>query len=228
MDKTLLYSDLQITIDDFLTEETPIESLMTWIDELNDIIVSGDKIIHPQSIIKLFDIQEFTDKTVTIGNQVLECGKRIVSQLCQSEQLAVFTCSVGSGPSKQYKIHWENNDPLKAYYTDMLGSIAVEKSMDIFQKQLETEMKKTENSITNRYSPGYCGWVLVEQAKLFELLPDKPCGITLTPSSLMMPEKSISGIIGVGRKVEYSEYGCQLCELSHCIYRKKRQAQQKI
>jgi cobalamin-dependent methionine synthase I len=73
---------------------------------------------------------------------------------------------------------------------------------------------------TSRYSPGYCGWHLSEQRKLFRLLGDSPCGIELSDVCLMKPIKSISGIIGVGRNVKEKQYGCRYCEMETC-YRKR-------
>ncbi len=225
MEKALNYSDLQMTLEDFVTAETPWDALMTWENDLIEVLSSGHEIIHPLFHAELFDLQELSKKTFTIENKQFECGAKIIRQLNKSEKLALFTCSVGYGPTEQYKMYWKNNEPLKAYFTDRLGSIAVEKAMDIFQDQLEKEMNDEKLFITNRYSPGYCGWSVKEQAKLFALLPDRPCGITLTPSSLMLPEKSISGVIGIGKEVRFSAYSCHLCELSTCVYRKKRVTQ---
>ena len=74
---------------------------------------------------------------------------------------------------------------------------------------------------TNRFSPGYCGWKLTEQKTLFTLLGGMPCGIHLSDVCLMTPEKSISGIIGVGHKVNEKAYGCRFCDLKTCYKRKK-------
>ena len=51
-----------------------------------------------------------------------------------------------------------------------------------------------------RYSPGYCGWHVSGQRKLFDhLLPEK-IGITLRESFLMQPLKSISGVVIAGQR----------------------------
>lgn len=74
---------------------------------------------------------------------------------------------------------------------------------------------------TNRFSPGYCGWHVSEQHKLFSLFPaPEPCGVRLTPSALMMPIKSVSGIIGLGSHVRRMDYTCGLCDYLQCYKRK--------
>jgi hypothetical protein len=49
-----------------------------------------------------------------------------------------------------------------------------------------------------RFSPGYCGWHVTGQKKLFAALHPEEIDITLTPSCLMKPLKSISGVIIAG------------------------------
>ncbi|UCE26659.1 MAG: hypothetical protein JSW52_09965, partial [Candidatus Coatesbacteria bacterium] len=49
-----------------------------------------------------------------------------------------------------------------------------------------------------RYSPGYCGWDISGQKKLFEYLKPNDVGITLRESYLMEPLKSVSGVIVAG------------------------------
>ena len=59
--------------------------------------------------------------------------------------------------------------------------------------------------------------------KLFPLFPSaEPCGIRLTDSSLMLPIKSVSGVIGLGDGVRKLEYTCGLCTYDKCYRRKQR------
>jgi hypothetical protein len=61
---------------------------------------------------------------------------------------------------------------------------------------------------------------VAEQHALFALLPPQFCGISLGESALMHPVKSVSGIIGVGPEVKYSDYLCDVCNVSDCTYRR--------
>ena len=107
---------------------------------------------------------------------------------------------------------------LEGYVVDIIGSIIVEKAMDTVQ----LELKSMKNQITNRYSPGYCEWNVEEQKKLFSLLPDNFCNISLNDSALMLPIKSVSGFIGIGKDVRYHEYSCEKCNRTNCIYANKK------
>jgi hypothetical protein len=73
--------------------------------------------------------------------------------------------------------------------------------------------------MTNRFSPGYCGWNVKDQFTLFSFFPEKFCGIELTDSALMVPVKSVSGIIGLGENVQKKAYPCDVCTMQNCYRR---------
>ena len=51
---------------------------------------------------------------------------------------------------------------------------------------------------SRRYSPGYCGWHITAQRKLFAALQPAAIGVSLNASCLMEPLKSVSGVILAG------------------------------
>jgi hypothetical protein len=158
---------------------------------------------------------------LTVGGTTFQTGKIIFQQLKRSTQIAVFVCTAGAGIEQYSRVKLADNDPLKGFIADILGGVVVEAAIDKIQQTLNDKMKRNELNITNRYSPGYCGWATVEQHKLFSLLPTT-LGIRLTESALMQPVKSVSGIIGIGADVKFNPYTCKICEATHCIYRFKK------
>jgi cobalamin-dependent methionine synthase I len=98
--------------------------------------------------------------------------------------------------------------------------VAVEKAMDAIQRKLAAKEGRIGKKLTNRFSPGYCDWPVGDQQQLFSLLPENFCGITLLETALMLPVKSVSGIIGIGEKVKYFDYPCKFCTMQKCFRRR--------
>lgn len=144
-------------------------------------------------------------------------GKIIASPLKQANSVAVFVCTAGKGLSNWVSQLFIEEEPLKAYIADIIASLIVEKATDHLQKKLEEQVFPEQQKITNRYSPGYCGWNVSEQHQLFSLLPANFCGVSLNESALMNPMKSVSGIIGIGRDVKKTAYQCNKCEKKDCL-----------
>jgi hypothetical protein len=162
------------------------------------------------------------EKTVEILDQILKIEKIVFSQLKKADSIAVFLCTAGKEPGYLSRKAMKEGDLLSGYVYDVIGSEIVETAADIMQESLGAKAASSGLKITNRYSPGYCGWNVAEQHKLFQLMRNNYCAITLNSSALMDPEKSVSGFIGIGSEVRYNQYTCRLCDMKDCIYRSRR------
>ncbi len=161
-------------------------------------------------------------KLLHIDETTLSVGQIISRQIRQSEQFLFFVATAGSEFEEWQHTSAVKDDMLKSYIADSLGSIIAEKTADMMELLLEDFLQTEGLKHTNRYSPGYCGWHVSEQHLLFSLFDEpNPCGITLTESSLMLPIKSVSGVIGIGKDVRKLDYTCGMCNYEKCFRRKK-------
>lgn len=152
---------------------------------------------------------------------VFNTGALIAQKLAPAETMAFFVCTAGIGIDTWSKSAFAAGDFLEGYMIDTCGSEIAEAVADAVEAKIGDYAATRDKSITNRYSPGYCGWHVSEQQKLFSLFPDKFCGVTLTESSLMVPIKSVSGVIGIGVNARKVDYQCSICEMTHCLRRKQ-------
>lgn len=160
-----------------------------------------------------------SSSVIRVAGIPFSVGKRVFNMLRDSEQIALFVCTAGDEIYEESRALIDQGDYLQGYVFDIYGSLAVESAMDYLHNAFKARCQAESMRVTNRYSPGYCGWDVGEQQKLFSMLPDGYCGITLNSSSLMHPIKSVSGIIGAGRKVTFNDYSCNACDYENCIYR---------
>ncbi|MBK7629494.1 MAG: hypothetical protein IPJ23_02005 [Ignavibacteriales bacterium] len=137
--------------------------------------------------------------------------------------MTFIVASIGEEIEKLSKHFMDNNEMLKGYLIDKIASELVEQLADKTQLVLENELDEFELKVTNRYSPGYCGWNVADQNNLFSLLPLNFCGVSVNQNSMMMPVKSVSAVIGVGKNVEKKEYECSICDIEFC-YKRERNA----
>lgn len=187
-------------------------------DTLHELLMRIEEEVKPECT---FLIEEgvIAGPDVIINSIALSSGDSINSLLKKSTHFALFAATAGWRFEQMINEVKKEGDPLKIYLLDIIGSWIAEKAGDCMEKYLENEIGKVAH--TNRFSPGYCGWHLSGQGKLFSLMGGNPCGITLSEVFLMTPIKSISGIIGIGKNVSQKIYACDICELETC-YKKKR------
>ena len=163
-------------------------------------------------------------------------GSIIEKQLRGAEAYALFIATAGTEFESWQQQLKEEGDMVRMFIADALGSVIAEKCADRMEEHLQQSIDKLGWRHTNRFSPGYCGWDVGEQQLLFSVFATTPplgrpsfpkeenqtCGVQLTDSSLMVPIKSVSGLIGLGKEVRRLDYTCGLCHFEKCYKRRKR------
>lgn len=155
--------------------------------------------------------------SLLLADTRLEVGTVIGKQLDGSEAFALFVATAGEEFER-----WRQRlkDMVHIYMADAIGSLVAERCADEMESTLQANIDKLSWHHTNRFSPGYCGWDVSNQHALFSLFGEKPCGVTLSEHSLMIPIKSVSGVIGIGANVKKHPYTCSFCNHQNCFRRK--------
>ena len=104
--------------------------------------------------------------------------------------MAVFVATVGQEYENLVNEIEAEDDSVSLFILYSIGTCLVESVGDYMEEILKKEIGDSNH--TNRFSPGYCGWSVEEQKKLFSLLPRGICDVRLSDSCLMYPIKSIS------------------------------------
>ena len=159
---------------------------------------------------------------ISIPGVRFKTGKTVRKMLLGSESFVFFIASAGRGPEEMARSLLRDGLYLEAYIADLIGSAMVESVALMIHEKVREEAGAEGNLVTNRYSPGYCGWDVTEQKKLFSLFPSGFCGVLLSSSSLMLPIKSVSGVIGSGKSVTCRDYTCEICSMKECLFRRTR------
>jgi hypothetical protein len=192
---------------------------------IEEILLESQEIASIKAQYRIFDNIEFDkeNRSVIINNISFNIKNIVFGQIKKSDAVAIFLCTAGEEIGIRSRKAMNERDMLRGYVLDVIGSEMVEAAADLMQNNLGKSVESAGKKITNRYSPGYCGWDVAEQHKLFRLMPDNFCGIKLTPSALMDPVKSVSGIIGIGDNVKSNPYACRMCDMKDCMYRKVKE-----
>jgi hypothetical protein len=185
---------------------------------VNDYIENYHDLLAPSYSYTIRDIVlvEGAD-TIIEGSVTLE-SKVIARLLKRCEKVAIFALTIGNHLEEMVAYLAENGLVLQATVLDAIGSGATEKVADFVEDRIR-RMANADGLVTSwRFSPGYCDWEVSQQKMVFRALNGDSAGIRLTESLLMIPRKSISGIIGIGLpKHNIENYNpCQTCKKKDC------------
>ncbi|WP_300704882.1 vitamin B12 dependent-methionine synthase activation domain-containing protein [Bacteroides sp.] len=193
----------------------PDENICALVTEVYAEIQS---LCKPRYMFQMLEAELIARKRVRVGDVEFSPGGIIGSYLPGLTQICLFVATAG----KEYDVYLHQlkaqDNIVKEYVADSIGSVIAESCVTLLGKELDTEGEQRHSL---PYSPGYCGWDIREQQKLFSLFPSQPCGIALSDSFLMSPVKSVSGFFGLGKELHPQPYRCEICTNIHCYKRKQ-------
>ncbi len=185
-------------------------------------------LLNPAGILKEISLKKFGEIFAGENENNEDCP--IENIYLNSDNLALFVVTIGNKVSKTIKQHFANGNYAEGYILDAVASCAADKTAQLLEHHyldfLISNNKFGKERALLRYSPGYCGWQITGQKKLFEELEPERIGITLNSSYLMQPIKSISGVMIAGNKnIHFFENNfsfCADCKTISCKERMKK------
>jgi hypothetical protein len=200
------------------------EEVETLLQEATDLFMGSSE---PKGVISGISVSEFA--AVYKGEGLNENRTPLEEVFESADHLALFAVTVGARVTDKIDELFKANEFALGSMLDSAASAATDETADSVENRflslLSREGKITPSKGILRFSPGYCGWHMSGQKKLFEFLHPEDIGIELLDSYLMKPLKSISGVLVAGEKeifdFEDSYPFCSQCTTRSCRERIK-------
>jgi hypothetical protein len=136
-----------------------------------------------------------------------------------AQGLALFAVTIGEAVCGEIRRLFADGDPALGYTLDTIASAGAEKLADTMARDYQGSVSQSDPNLSGTrvlpYSPGYCGWHVSGQQRLFEVLEPERIGISLNDSFLMRPQKSVSGVLVAADK-ETHDFDIDFAFCSDC------------
>lgn len=124
-------------------------------------------------------------------------GQSIANHLHGALEVVLFAATLGHGIDRELR-RLSAADPLGQVMFDAAATDAIERVANKTEAQIRSDAATRGLHCSWRFSPGYGDLPLdVQPAFLRVLDATRRLGITLTPSNLMVPTKSVTAIVGI-------------------------------
>ena len=162
----------------------------------------------------IFDLS-LDDDMLKFGNIETE-SKSLKKNLKDCKKVVVFVATIGISTDRVIR-KYSMTSPANAVIAQAVGTAMIEEWCDVLCDRL-----KVNGFLRPRFSPGYGDFSIEYQKKIFTLLDcPRKIGVSLTDSLMMIPSKSVSGIIGISEvDSNCHKNGCEECGRTECIYRR--------
>jgi hypothetical protein len=175
-------------------------------------------LVNPSYAYVIKDVEWARGSIAFIEGSISFKSRIIAKLLGRCTQVAIFLVTIGRYLEETSFQLAKDGLVLQATVLDAIGSVAVEQVAGFVQARVR-EIARADGHVTSRrFSPGYCDWNIGQQQMLFYALTGNTIGIRLTGECLMIPQKSMSGIIGIGpSSANVENYDpCKTCRKKDC------------
>ena len=149
-------------------------------------------------------------------------GNDIPRMLEPCEEVVLFGATLGPGVER-LMMRYEVVNAADSVIMDACASTAIENICNNFESDMRSAVEAEGRYLTDRFSPGYGDLPIAEQPKIFALLDmTRRIGVSLTPTTIMVPRKSVTAIMGIARTPQpHRPPDCEHCLMFRtCPFRK--------
>ena len=190
-------------------------------DIVDELLRKFRHLVEPAYACVTRDIEQVSGRSVYIAPDTVFQGRVISRLLKQSQKVAIFALTIGSRLEATTSRLSDEKLMVESAIVDAVGSAAAEGLADAVQGVVGEQAAAEGLAISRRFSPGYCDWPIIQQKQLFAALGEDTAGIRLSVGGLMIPQKSVSGIIGIGPEAVAEFNPCRTCKKKDCVGRRQ-------
>ena len=150
--------------------------------------------------------------------------------LADATHVALVAVSAGGGCEERAGRLWKESKPDEYYFMEVFGSAVVERLVALANSRICELAAQSGEIALPHYSPGYTGWDVADQNRLFDLIAHGmsrpyPEPLSVMPSGMLRPRKSLLAIVGIApRPLHYlpgqHRTPCQSCSFAPCQFRR--------
>lgn len=174
------------------------------------------QVARPRFTLATFGVAGVDERGVRLeGCALALTGHDIAGHLADATEVALLAVTLGADVDRELR-RLSLTDPLGQVIFDSAATALVERAADAAEASVRSYAAEQGAFTSWRYSPGYGDLPLsVQGAFLATIDATRQLGITLTPSNLMVPTKSVTAIVGIHPTPQPGlESSCASCTLA--------------
>jgi len=180
----------------------------------------GNLLLQPRVIARRLLIEDLQHERLKLEGNGRLSGGLLAEHMGGAQEVVIVLCTVGEELERR-AAEISREDAVYGLALDGVGSAGVEALANAACALFEKEASEADCQVTIPLSPGMVGWSVEQgQPQIFDLLDAGEIGVRLTESMMMVPRKSLTFVLGIGRELITGGRTCDYCSLKEtCRYR---------
>jgi hypothetical protein len=169
--------------------------LITEIQEMYKL----ENFLEPSISFESYEVKQADANQLTLDNGEIIVNSTLANKLSSAKRIVAIICTIGPLLDEQVAKFFAQQDPLKAFILDAIGSAAIDSLGAEACSLIQALYKGFE--ISSPLGPGMEDITIREQNRIYRLASAEQIGVRVNSAGMLIPQKSISMIIGVGTKM---------------------------
>jgi hypothetical protein len=216
--------DISISVDDVLRAQGADPEAIkkrrpSLVAATEDALKKSAGFLRPMVIFEKYSVRKLIHERLELepnspDQRRPELTSQLVAQhLGKSQEIIAIVCTIGNELDELvgsiFKV-----DPLAALAMDGVGSASVENLAIQACNYFEAQANSAGLNTSMPLNPGMIGWPVEQgQPEIFSLVDGEKIQVTLNESCMMVPNKSLSMVLGLGKDVSPLGTSCDYCSL---------------
>ncbi|MDD5712244.1 MAG: hypothetical protein PHY31_05720, partial [Smithellaceae bacterium] len=168
--------------------------------EVERYIDEARELIALQGAVLRLPILERTSSSLTLSGGSFFASRKLVSFLRDAEEVLLMGATAGSAITDRIYDDAAGEGITRGVVFDATASECVDAALDWLMGYFAQLLRREGRAIMNkRFSAGYGDFSLENQRTFYMLLDLKRISVELTSSLLLIPEKSVTAVTGIGK-----------------------------
>ncbi len=188
-------------------------------------IEAARELADPRVVWDAHPVKEIGHGSVLLEGGALFKSLPLAEVVAGATEFLLGVCTIGEALSERVKELQGERRMLRALLLDDLGSWAVDSVRQQYCVRMEAMASREGLYISTCLSPGESSWGLEDQRLIFSLVDASLIGVSLGPTLIMSPAKSLSFVMGraSGPLGWVGGSNCDYCTMKdRCVHRSRR------
>lgn len=179
------------------------------------VLHEAQRLAKPEAVCMAVPVERATRSQV-----FMEGGHALTSDLlarlaCSAQSMLLAICTLGDKIDGRVEEYNRKGLPAHAYFLDVAGTCIIEAAGRQLVEKVKGHLERRGLKLTIPLGPGHSYWEnLLDQKVIYSLLEPSGIGVSLLKSGMLLPKKTVSMVMGIGRDLPPSAGNhCHYCSM---------------
>jgi hypothetical protein len=192
------------------------------VESAESALQEGRPLLQPRAEVCCYLIKDLCHERLKLEGGGRLSGWLLARHMGGAQEAVIALCTIGEALERQAE-KVSKEDAVYGLALDGVGTAAVETLANVVCAFFKEKAADKNYQVSIPLSPGMVGWPIEQgQPQIFDLLDVGEIGVHLSPSMMMVPRKSLTFVLGMGREITAGGRTCDYCSQKEtCRYRRR-------